>query len=113
MNEGQRAIRFSTIKDIGCICCRLDGHDWTYAEVHHLLTTGFHGNGKRLGDEFTLGLCLYHHRGIRDESCQWAEGPSYFKQAGAFRKHYGSDADLLTIQNELLKAAGPMFGGGC
>jgi len=104
VNDGERAIRFDGIKQIGCICCRLDGFDWTYAEVHHLLTTGFHGNGKRLGDEFTIGLCLFHHRGIRDDSCRWAEGPSYFSQAADFRERYGNDAELLLIQNEFLRA---------
>lgn len=113
MTPAARAIRFDGIKDIGCICCRLNGHGWVYADIHHLLSTGLHGNGHRLGDEFTLGLCIYHHRGRRDESCAFAEGPSYFNEAAAFRKHYGSDAELLVIQNEFLRAAAPMFGGGC
>lgn len=112
MNAHQRAIRFTSIKDYGCICCRMNGHDWTYVDVHHLLTTGFHGNGKRLGDEFTIGLCRWHHVGIRDESCWWAEGPSYAKQAKAFREKYGSDESLLAIQNKALAATAPMFGGG-
>lgn len=111
MNETQRALRFATIKEIGCICCRINGHDWVYAEVHHLLTTGLHGNGKRLGDEFTLGLCVFHHRGYFDDSCRFAEGPSYANEAAEFRRHYGTDAELLEIQNEFLRAAAPMFGG--
>ena len=36
MNDAQRAIRFTAIKEIGCICCKVDGHDWTYADIHHL-----------------------------------------------------------------------------
>lgn len=112
MNEAQRAIRFDGIKQLGCICCRLEGHAWVYAEIHHMLTTGLHGNGKRLGDAHTIGLCIYHHRGYIDDSCRLAEGPSYAKQAAMFREVYGSDAELLEIQNEMLRAVAPMFGGG-
>lgn len=111
MNEAQRAIRFTSIKEIGCICCRIEGFAWTYCDVHHLLTTGLHGNGERRGDEFTLGLCKWHHVGRRDESCHWATGPSYAKQARAFRDKYGSDDELLEYQNSLLSANAPMFGG--
>ena len=109
MNELQRAIRFTTIKDYGCICCRMEGFGWTYADVHHLLTTGFHGNGERLGDEFTIGLCKWHHVGVRDGSCHWAVGPSYAKQAKAFRLKYGNDQALLTYQNNILDANAPLF----
>jgi hypothetical protein len=110
VNELARAIRFASIKDIGCICCRLDGFDWTYCDVHHLLTTGLHGNGERRGDEFTVGLCKWHHVGRRDDSCHWAIGPSYASNARAFREKYGDDEVLLTIQNTLLAAVAPMFG---
>lgn len=109
MTPQARAIRFALIKEIGCICCRKDGFAWTYADVHHLLTTGLHGNGERRGDEFTLGLCKWHHVGRRDESCHWAQGPSYATQAKAFRERYGSDEELLAHQNRLLTGSAPMF----
>lgn len=111
MNARQRAIRFTSIKENGCICCKMDDHSWTYPDVHHQLTTGFHGNGKRLGDEFTVGLCRWHHTGNRDESCWWAEGPSYALEAKAFREKYGSDEVLLAFQNKVLDATAPMLGG--
>jgi len=110
VNERQRAIRFTSIKEVGCICCRMEGFGWTYADVHHLLTTGLHGNGERLGDEFTIGLCKWHHVGRRDESCRWATGPSYANEARAFRAHFGSDEALLGYQNKLLADNAPMFG---
>lgn len=111
MTPAARAIRFSGIKDIGCICCKADGLRWVYAEIHHQLSTGFHGNGKRLGDEFTIGLCMWHHRGLRDDSCRYASGPSYAAEAAAFRVQYGDDTALLNMQDRLLQRDRPMFGG--
>lgn len=109
MNAEHRAIRFSAIDDIGCIVARLRGLGKTYAERHHLLTTGLHGNGKRRGDEFTIGLNPWSHRGepfggLTAEECQEMFGPSYAKQAREFREEFGSDDELLEMQNEILRA---------
>ena len=64
MNRRDRDLRFFAIGEIGCIVCKNRNLGFVPCERHHLLTTGLHGNGKRRGDEATVGLCQYHHRGI-------------------------------------------------
>lgn len=94
--------RTYTVKfEIGCIACRKEGFGMVQAEEHHLLTTGLHGNGKRRGDDFTIGLCAYHHRGVPG-SYAGIKGPSYTNQSRAFRERYGSDDELLAYQNRLI-----------
>lgn len=101
-------IRDMLIREIGCIACRMDGTAYKIeAEKHHLLTTGLHGNGKRLGEDYTLGLCTWHHRGVpfwghTEEECIEAYGPSYGGQAREFREKYGDDETLLAYQNKLI-----------
>lgn len=112
MTPEARAIRFAAIKEVGCLACKRDGFGWTYPEIHHLLSTGLHGNGRRRGDDATIGLCQWHHRGQRDEYCHWAIGPSYSRSARAFRERYGDDHSLLAWQNTLIARHAPMFGGG-
>lgn len=108
MTPEHRAIRFDAMGEIGCIVARLRGHDKTYAERHHLLTTGLHGNGKRRGDEFTIALNPWSHRGqpfggLTVEQCEEMFGPSYASQAREFREMFGSDDELLEIQNAMLR----------
>lgn len=111
MNYRDRDLRFLAIREIGCIACKRDCkphlRPFTDCEVHHLLTTGLHGNGKRRGDDATIGLCSWHHRGMPVEyytarECVDCFGPSYARQARAFRDLYGSDDDLLAEQNRLI-----------
>lgn len=107
MTPLDRNKRFTAIKDIGCICCRIDLDDlfsdrgFVACDVHHLLTTGLHGNGERIGDQATIGACQWHHQGRRD-GYGHARGPSYAKQAAQFRKVYGTDAQLLALQDRLI-----------
>lgn len=91
------AVRDFAIREIGCICCRDMGLGFVPAEKHHLLTTGMHGNGKRRGEQFTVGLCAYHHRGVGTPTA----GPSYAREPRAFRERW-PDAWLLETQDRLL-----------
>lgn len=109
-------VRYIAIREIGCLACHRDLKTsffpgacapGGYVEVHHLLTTGMHGNGKRRGDAATIGLCSWHHRGVIGEGYTRKEmadcyGPSYALQARAFRELYGSDDDLLAEQDRLI-----------
>lgn len=92
------------LREIGCICCRMRGVNDQPGEKHHLLTTGLHGNGKRLGEKFTLCLCKHHHTGVDlgDVFISDIIGVSYGKQPKQFRKEFGSDKELLSYQNQLL-----------
>lgn len=105
MNANMRDV---AIRDIGCICCLKMGA-YNACEKHHLLTTGMHGNGRRRGEQFTIGLCQYHHRGAHAVGGERARemavnyGPSYADQPRKFREVFGDDDGLLAEQERLLK----------
>ena len=44
------------LREIGCVVARLRGMGYVPCDKHHLLSTGRHGNGKRRGEAFTVGL---------------------------------------------------------
>ena len=94
--------RFDRIKEIGCIGAHMRGLGWVYAEVHHLIS----GN-KRRGHMFTVGLCIWHHRRypIQDMSANETRkllGPSLADGSKPFRAKFGTDDELLELQNRLL-----------
>lgn len=113
MNPRARAIRFHAIKIIGCLACRKNPSLGfvpiaACAEIHHQNFGGKAG-GKRLGDEKTLGLCEWHHRGQppfpRMTKTQAAKlyGPALSEQSKLFRATYGDDAAMLKEQNDLIE----------
>lgn len=95
------AVRDFAIREIGCIACRMDGRGYVPCEKNHLLTTGRHGNGKRRGERYTIGLCPYHHRGIGNPAVFGS--PSLAREPRAFRARYGEDGPLLAFQNRLIE----------
>jgi hypothetical protein len=99
----RRCIR---IREIGCLACRRVGF-YTVPEVHHL-NLGAHAGQVRRGDEFTIGLCPYHHQGrphpaFLPDQVRDILGPSLAKAPNTFRQVFGSDDALLAWQNELLE----------
>ena len=98
MSPRDRERRFRYIREIGCICCRRYGY-YAAPEVHHQ-NFGAHAGGKRLGDEYTVGLCRWHHRGVEKPPCR--VGPSLAKEPRRFREIFGTDEALLAEQNELI-----------
>lgn len=95
------------IRDIGCVIAHLRGIGKLECEKHHLLTTGLHGNGKRRGEQFTVGLNSWSHRGVIPEGwdegyCKELLGPSYAREPALFRSMYPDDV-LLAKQEELLR----------
>ena len=98
--------RCQWIAEIGCLACRRRG--WFKApDVHHLNFDGKAGQ-ERLGNEHTVGLCAYHHRGLpfdgkTFEWCRRVVGPSLAKESKSFRETFGSDLALLTEQNRLIE----------
>lgn len=97
--------RFDAMKEAGvCIACHIGGHQrWAqYVEIHHLLS----GNRRR-GHMHTVALCLWHHQGYPDWGCTAEEmrqaiGPSLAHGSKPFRATFGTDDELLAIQNQLL-----------
>lgn len=109
MNARDRNIRFTALRDMGCLVAHIRGIGYVPAEIHHLLTTGRHGNGKRRGDEATIALNPYSHRGIRFDGwtldeCRRMFGPSLALEPKAFRETFGTDDDLLARENERIRA---------
>ena len=97
--------RFDAIKAGPCLACMQRGIDLTgqgLVEVHHLLS-----GGRRIGHMATIGLCSWSHRGVVFEFHSHAEmretyGPSLAEGSKPFRAAFGTDAELLAIQNALL-----------
>lgn len=119
-------VRFTALRRAGCICCLLNATvlfqptKGLRIEVHHLNEGGLPG-GKRRGDEFTIGLCSWHHRGsftpgaapAGNDGVLWQErqaatyGPSWAQGTKRFRPVYGDDDSNLEIANELVAAITP------
>jgi hypothetical protein len=98
--------RFLRIYDIGCICCAR--FQWFKpCQVHHL-NLDEHAGQKRLGDDFTIGLCPWHHQGqplagLTAKECMLLVGPSMALEPVKFRASFGSDEQLLAFQNHLIE----------
>lgn len=100
--------RFDAMKEQGiCIACLLRGTQPQYAqhiEIHHLLS----GN-RRIGHMATVSLCGWHHRKVLDFGCTEKEmrealGPSLADGSKPFRAEFGTNNELLAIQDDLLHA---------
>lgn len=91
-------MRFVAIKEIGCIVCLARGMVCP-AEIHHLTVGGKHGQ-KRRGHDYTVGLCVYCHRGIGNPADYG--GPSYAREPKAFRALWPDDK-LLAEQDRLIE----------
>lgn len=105
MRRIDRDRRFRLIRDIGCLASRKRGW-YVVPDVHHL-NLGAHAGQKRRGDEFTIGLSIWHHRGIPLErmtadECRRLLGPSLKHEPNRFREVFGSDDELLAEENELI-----------
>lgn len=100
--------RAESLHMVGRICCRLN-HDLglvptrQHVELHHLNGGGHHGQ-KRRGDDFTIPLCVWHHRGLGIAKLMTAvHGPSWAKGSKPFRAVYGTDDELLALVNSLIE----------
>lgn len=97
--------RFDAIKHGPCLACLQRGIDLSgqgLVEVHHLLS-----GGRRIGHMATIGLCVWSHRGQIFWGQSHAEmreqyGPSLMDGSKLFRDAFGTDAELLNMQNQLL-----------
>jgi hypothetical protein len=101
--------RMAQVAELGCLCCRQLTYltpkigEWAPAEVHHLLD-----GGQRRGHLFTIGLCAWHHRGVlRYGYCRQGMdeefGPSLAHGTRPFRERWGTDEQLLAMQNRLIE----------
>lgn len=92
MNKHQR--RYDLLQQIGCIACSIEGAGYAAPDCHHIVE----GN-KRLGDEYTLPLCPWHHRGVLPSK----PGPSLAKSKREFVARYGTERELLEKVDRLIR----------
>lgn len=101
--------REALMREKGCIACRMLDMpvDCGSPEIHHQTIGGKHG-APRLGNDHTVCLGSYHHRGVAQSPAllAWIDagmfGPSYAKTPKAFRRKFGSDVEQLCYQNKLI-----------
>jgi hypothetical protein len=111
VKDRDRIIRFEALYRLGCICCLLNiefdpplFQTGQRCEIHHQNAGGYAGQA-RLGDEFTIPGCLWHHRGVlKPGFCRLRMfalfGPSLARQSKVFRMYYGRDRELLDVVNK-------------
>jgi len=86
----QRAVR-----DLGCICCRIEGMGRSPASIHHILSDG----KRRKGEMYVLPLCPMHHNlGRYDARCV-----SRHPWKTRFVRRYGSEESLLAKVKDLIR----------
>lgn len=91
--------RMRDIPDLGCMACAVAGK-YRWATVHHLVEAG-----KRLGHAYTIGLCPWHHQGPEAEPGSIElYGPSLAKNKRDFVTTYGTERQLLELQNKIFEA---------
>ena len=109
MSPKEREKRFTALKGMKCLCCVVeDNEQHMPTEIHHLNFDGKAGQ-KRRGDEYTVPLCSYHHRGVYPEWITGGDalyywGPSLARNSRLFRETYGTDDQLLQTANEQIGA---------
>lgn len=102
--------RYEALRSIGCIACRIEGQtDCGPVEIHHLNLGGYAGQ-KRRGDDYTIPLGKWHHRGVshwnlHSSVMEQHFGPSLARQSSEFRQRYGTDDELLERVNRMVGVA--------
>ena len=99
MTPRARLRRFRALQDLGCIACGHNGVWHVPCDIHHI-TEGH----DRLGDEYTIPLCAFHHRGIAENVWDKLRGPSLARSKRDFVNEYGTERELLAETNRLIKA---------
>lgn len=82
------------ISQLGCIVCRLQGHGYAPAVVHHILR-----GGRRIDHLHTIPLCEPGHHQHADRSGKISRHP----YKARFEKAYGTEAYLLEQTRRLVK----------
>lgn len=96
--------RFIEIQERGCVPCfleaRLQGREWVPqpCDMHHV---------NQSDHQQTYGNCPWHHRGVPHSwSNSWEMkqyfGPSMAIEPKKYRQRYGSEVELLALQNKML-----------
>lgn len=94
--------RFDAMKRTGCIPCLLESFLNSHCEIHHIVE-----QSNRRGNHMTIALCQWHHRSIPWDGLQAHDmepriGPSMRLSSKAYHERYGSELDLLQVQDYVL-----------
>lgn len=81
------------VRELGCICCRLDLKTDSTAELHHMLS-----GGRRRGEMFVLPLCPSHHRSELNNAFIVSRDHNQRR----FEARYGKEDDLLATVKKLI-----------
>lgn len=98
--------RFRILQELGCVACRLEGRYGVAPQIHHITD-----RGRRMGHQYTVPLCPWHHQGIPPNGLTTPEaervaGPSLERSKARFVERYGTEMELLErIDRELERAA--------
>lgn len=105
-------LRVFDAKELACVACSVwagagqmpDGHIETACEYNHAKSGNI-----RIGHEAGFALCQWHHRGVPRQ--MWGAkrtrahyGPSLMDGSDLFHRTYGSDEELIALQNAILAA---------
>lgn len=115
MTPSAREHRYRRLKEMGCIASFIDGRLYVPPEIHHLNLGGKAGQ-KRRGDEYTIPLSPWHHRGVPHagqtvSAMRVLYGPSLALHSKAFREHYGRDEKLLAKVDDLIRQMDELANG--
>ena len=98
--------RYDRLKELPCIACHLSGFSKMCGkhEIQH-----FTAGGRRIGNDKTIPLGAWHHRGVILDGMSGYEmeeyfGPSFGKSRRQFEAHFGSEEFLLAETNKLIGA---------
>lgn len=97
------------VKQLKCLACEIEDVDQPAITHEHHLNLGGKAGQKRLGDEYSVALCAWHHvgeppNGMTASEATFHYGPSLARSSRRFRECYGEDVKLLMITNEKLQA---------
>ncbi len=88
--------RFQKLQELGCICCLKEG-GYRAPDIHHITDCG-----RRMGHDYTIPLCPYHHRGVITDPHEIYRGPSLADGKRPFETCYGTELELLSQVNNLI-----------
>lgn len=104
--------RSMDVKRLCCLACEIeDLPQPSPTEAHHQ-NAGGHAGQKRLGDEYQVPLCGWHHRGVRpvgmsSDAMTHIYGPSLALDSKQFRFAYGDDTAQRAATNHKLAQLEP------
>lgn len=94
------------LKECGCVPCWIERLASNPADAHHVVA-----GGRRVGHAATYALCKWHHvgqpwQGYSTKQMTASIGPSLHHESKAYHDRYGSESDLVELQDAMLEVPG-------